>query len=576
MALTFVLGIVHAASVVALGVVGALLVGRVATGQSIEAYVWTLLALVPVTSVLTWSESWVAHDLAFRLLAEMRIALYKMLDPLAPAYLQRRRSGDLVSAATADVETIELFFAHTISPAFVAVLVPGGVLIALAVLAWPLALVLLPFLVAVALTPWLGAKAMEHLGARLRNETGHVNAHMVDSVQGLRTIAAFDYGPQRADEIEANGRRLAGLQLRFLRDQALQNGIIEALTGLGGLAVLATGASLVTGGELARDKLPLATVLAVAAFGPVTELVKTLKQLMETLASARRYFAIEDEPVPVQDGPGVTLPPPPPGIAGQPVAFEGVTFRYNPEDPPALQAATFAIGAGQTVALVGRSGAGKTTAAHLLLRFWDPQKGCIRIGGEDVRQFELDDLRRDIALVAQDTYLFNTSLTENLRLGRPDATDEEVLEAAQRANVDEFAQALPDGYETLVGERGMQLSGGQRQRVAIARALLKDAPILILDEATSHLDAVNEAQVREALDRLMAGRTTLVIAHRLSTIRSADQIVVLDAGRVAEQGTHAELLAQDGLYSHLIASQLMARARAERSAEPSAAVGDGG
>jgi ATP-binding cassette subfamily C protein CydCD len=308
----------------------------------------------------------------------------------------------------------------------------------------------------------------------------------------------------------------------------------------------------------------------------VTELVKTLKQLMETLASARRYFAIEDEPVPVQDGPGVTLPPPPPGIAGQPVAFEGVTFRYNPEDPPALQAATFAIGAGQTVALVGRSGAGKTTAAHLLLRFWDPQEGSIRIGGEDIRQFELDELRRDIALVAQDTYLFNTTLTENLRLGRPDATDEEVLEAARRANVDEFAQALPDGYETLVGERGMQLSGGQRQRVAIARALLKDAPILILDEATSHLDAVNEAQVREALDRLMAGRTTLVIAHRLSTIRSADQIVVLDGGRVAEQGTHAELLAQDGLYSHLIASQLMARARAELPAEPSAVVGDGG
>jgi ABC-type multidrug transport system fused ATPase/permease subunit len=261
-------------------------------------------------------------------------------------------------------------------------------------------------------------------------------------------------------------------------------------------------------------------------------------------------------------------------IIGLPVAFEGVTFRYGPGEPEALRDVSFRAEAGQTVALVGRSGAGKTTAAHLLLRFWDPQNGRIALGGHDIRAFGLDELRRQIALVAQDTYLFNTSLMENLRLGRPDATDEEVFEAARRANVSEFAEVLPEGYETVVGERGMQLSGGQRQRVAIARALLKDAPVIILDEATSHLDAVNEAEVRAALDRLMAGRTTLVIAHRLSTIRTADRIVVLDEGRVMEQGTHAELLALDGLYSHLIASQLMARAGA--SAPPPVAAGDGG
>jgi len=182
-----------------------------------------------------------------------------------------------------------------------------------------------------------------------------------------------------------------------------------------------------------------------------------------------------------------------------------------------------------------------------------------------VRQFGVDQLRGLIALVAQDTYLFNTSLWENLSLGRPGATEADVLAAARRANVAEFAESLPDGYQTTVGERGMQLSGGQRQRVAIARALLKDAPVLILDEATSHLDAVNELEVRQALDQLMAGRTTLVIAHRLSTIRDADRIVVLDDGFVAELGTHAELLAQDGLYSHLIASQLISRARPDRA-----------
>jgi ATP-binding cassette subfamily B protein len=283
---------------------------------------------------------------------------------------------------------------------------------------------------------------------------------------------------------------------------------------------------------------------------------------METLASARRFFAIEDEPVPVRDGAGVALPETPQrAIPGLPVAFEHVTFHYSPSDPPALRDVSFNVDAGQTVALVGRSGAGKTTAAHLLLRFWDPQQGRILVDSHDLRDFELDDLRRHVALVAQDTYLFNTSLWENLRLGRPDATDGEVVAAARAANVDEFVQALPEGYQTLVGERGLQLSGGQRQRVAIARALLKDAPVLVLDEATSHLDAVNEAEVREALDRLMSGRTTLVIAHRLSTIRDADLIVVLDEGRVAEMGTHAQLLALDGLYSHLIAAQIMSRGR---------------
>jgi len=423
----------------------------------------------------------------------------------------------------------------------------------------------------VALTPLLASGPMERTGGELRGHIGAMNAHMVDSVQGLRTIAAFTHGPARAEAIAANGERMGVLKRRFMRSQALQNGMVEVLTALGGLAVLTVGARLALDGDIARGRLPLVTLLALASFAPVTTIVTVAKELMQTVASCRRYFAIEDEPVLVQDGAGVALPG---HGAGLPVAFERVTFRYGPGERPALDGVSLAAGAGETVALVGRSGAGKTTAAHLLLRFWDTGSGRITIAGRDLRDFTVDDLRRQVALVAQDTYLFNTTLWDNLKLGRPDATDDEVREAARRANVDEFAEALPDGYETVVGERGLQLSGGQRQRVAIARALLKDAPILVLDEATSHLDAVNEAEVRRALDRLMAGRTTLVIAHRLSTIRDASRIVVLDAGRVAEEGTHAELLARDGLYSHLIASQLMAQAHGPR--DPAAAAVDGG
>jgi ATP-binding cassette subfamily C protein CydCD len=380
---------------------------------------------------------------------------------------------------------------------------------------------------------------------------------MVDSVQGLRTLVAFGRGPARLAEIAENGRRLSEYQLRLLRQQTGQSAGIEALTGLGGLAVLATGVWLSSHGALAPTLLPLATLLALSAFGPVTDLAKVAKQLVETLAAARRLFAVHDEPVTILNGPGVALPRGPRGGAlPAAVRFEDVTFTYGPGEPQALRGVSFAVEPGQTIAIVGRSGAGKTTATQLLLRFWDPDCGRIVLAGHDLREFALDDLRAHVALVAQDTYLFNASLRENLRLARPDATQAELDEAIRLANAWDFVAALPEGYDTVVGERGLQLSGGQRQRIAIARALLKNAPILVLDEATSHLDAENERQVRAALDQLMRGRTTLVIAHRLSTVRHADKIVVLDAGRVAEEGTHDGLLARGGIYAHLIAAQL--------------------
>jgi ATP-binding cassette, subfamily B, bacterial len=573
--IVFLLGLLHAAAVVGLAVIGSLLVRQVAQGGNLTPWLWALGALVPLAALLTWLESWLAHDLAYRLLAEMRIALYEKLDPLAPGYLLRRRTGDLVSAVTGDVETVEYFFAHTIAPAFVAVLVPGGVLVTLALIAWPLAVALLPFLILVGLSPWVARRAAERLGAQVRDELGLVNGHMVDSVQGLRTLVAFGQGPARLEEIATHGRHLSAVQLWFLRQQTVQGATIEALTGLGGLAVLATGAWLAGQGAMPATLLPLVTLLALTSFGPVTDVAKVTKQLAETLGSARRVFAVHDEPVTVLDGPGAALAPDgPEGRRAPAVRFEGVSFAYGPGEPQALRDVSFSIEPGQTVALVGRSGAGKTTTAHLLLRFWDPQQGRILLGGHALGAFRLDDLRAAVALVAQDTYLFNTTLRANLLLSRPEATDADLLAAADSANVADFVATLPEGYDTLVGERGLQLSGGQRQRLAIARAVLRDAPLLVLDEATSHLDAENERQVHAALDRLIRGRTTLVIAHRLSTIRNADRIVVLDGGTVAEQGTHDELLARGGVYAQLVGAQLggqNGRVAAATAADPAGA-----
>jgi ATP-binding cassette subfamily B protein len=545
-------GIFRVAAFIGVGIAGALAVAAVKTGAPFAYLLILLGVLAPMTGVLHWIESWLAHDIAYRLLAEMRVDLYRKLDSLAPAYLVRRRSGDLIALASQDIETIEYFFAHTVAPALVAILVPATVLLTLAFVAWPIALALLPFVLFAGLAPMLRRARIDRLGTEARESLGLLGAYVTETIQGLSDLVAFQAVGRRRDGFMRAVRAYQQTRLKLLSDLSSQTAQLEIAAGLGGLAVAVVGAGMVAEGQLAATMLPLLILLSLASFLPISEIAQVSRQLADTIASTRRYYAVQQEEPAVRDGPA--RPPAP--IGGSAIRFDDVAFAYPGARHLALDGVRLAIPAGATVAIVGPSGAGKTTLANLLLRFWDPEAGRILIDGVDLREFELAHLRRRISLVSQDTYLFNDTLRANVLLARPDADETAIRRALEQAALADFVMSLPEGLDTPVGERGVQLSGGQRQRVAIARAFLKNAPTLILDEATSHLDAISEAQVRGALDALMRDRTTVVIAHRLSTVRNADLLVVLDRGHVAEFGSHAALVARNGLYARLIRRQL--------------------
>ncbi|OAE62647.1 ABC transporter [Achromobacter xylosoxidans] len=548
---TILLGVARVAAFIGVGVFSALIVAAIRDGRETGALVAGLLIAAPLAALFHWLESWLAHAMAYQLLADMRVKLYDKLERLAPAYLLQRRSGDLVALATQDVEMVEYFYAHTIAPAIVSVLVPLSVLGFLGFYSWPVALALLPFLAYALLSPVRGRQRVDALGDKARQALGEMSAHTTDTIQGLADLTAFQATGRRRDQFLKVADHYRERRLAILRDLSRQTAWFETAMGLGGLAVAVVGALQVQAGALSAGMLPLLVLIALATFLPVSEISQVSRQLADTIAATRRLHVVANEPEPVVDGPL----PAPVAAHGLSLAFDRVSFAYPGKRQDTLHDLSFTVPAGATVAIVGASGAGKSTVASLLLRFWDPREGAVKLDGVDVRQLRLDGLRERVALVTQDTYLFNDTLEGNIRLARPEASREDLMRALEQAALGDFVERLPEGLATRVGERGMQLSGGQRQRISIARAFLKNAPVLILDEATSHLDTLSEMQVRGALDVLMRHRTTLVIAHRLSTIRDADLILVLDRGTLAESGTHDQLLRKQGVYARLASHQ---------------------
>ena len=535
---------------------GAALVGRAATGASssqLWPLVWVILALLIPLGVFGWLDTLVTHVMSFRLLHELRLRLYERFRELAPAYLLQRRSGDVARASIADVELLEVFTSHIVPPLVAAFVVPAVVLIALAMIDGWLALVVLPFALAVASVPtWLLDRAQAQ-GDELRGRLGELGANVVDVVQGTREVLAAGAGEVMVDRIRRQHRGILSASVAHGRRSGIEQAATDALVALAVIATLVTAAALVRAGAVPAARFPVAIVLAVGAFAPLIGVSSAFREVGQVAAAAERVNELMRERPTVVD----VVDEPPVGPIEPRIVFDDVTFAYASDLPDALRRVSFSVAPGETVALAGHSGAGKTTATNLLLRLWDVDGGALTVGGHDVKAFPQRDLRALMAVVPQDVFLFHASVRENIRLGRTDATDDEVELAAARAQALEFIEALPMGWETILGERGATLSGGQRQRIAIARALLRDAPILVMDEAVSNLDAESERAMHAALVEVAHGRSTLLIAHRPSTIRLADRVVVLEGGRAVQDGPYDDLVASDGPLARLLAEPIV-------------------
>jgi ATP-binding cassette subfamily C protein CydCD len=502
--------------------------------------------------IFRYLERLTAHETTFRVLANLRTWFYRALEPLAPARLQAYHSGDLLSRILADINTLENFFIRGAAPPIVALLISVMMGFWFAGYAPALAGVLLLFLALAGIgLPLLVRRLSRAPGAAVITQSAALNHTLIDGIQGLPDLLLNNQLLGYADKLKAQSRSFDMGLSSLARLNAFQNSMMLLLNLLCVWFVLFVGVPMVQAGRFTGIALSVIVLAAMAAFEAVQPLPQAASTLESCLqAAARLEQIIRAKPEVTAPSHSLALPHSAPTVAAH-----RLSFTYPQAGQPALEDLTFTLPAGQRLAIVGPSGAGKSTLAALLVRFWDCPPGAIHIAGQDIREFDPDELRSMIAVVSQRADIFNTTLRENLLIARPEASQDELELACQQANLQDLIQTLPQGYDTFLGEQGQRLSAGERQRIAIARAFLKAAPILIFDEATANLDALTEQNIWRSLRTLMAGRTTLLFTHRLVNLESMHTILVLRDGRVVERGTHAELAQAGGLYQQMLALQ---------------------